>query len=76
VPKPARSLSDRDPVVVARELPGKYLLHRSGGVERIGRIVADSESGREHRVPPPGKISVLIYHEDLPSLRRSCKREE
>jgi len=34
-----RSFYDRDTIVVARELLGKYLVHRSRGVERIGRIV-------------------------------------
>ncbi len=34
-----RSFYDRDTIVVARELLGKCLVHRSRGVERIGRIV-------------------------------------
>lgn len=34
-----RSFYDRDPVDVARELLGKWLVHRVDGVERIGRIV-------------------------------------
>ncbi len=34
-----RGFYDRDPIVVARELLGKYLVHTSDGVERIGRIV-------------------------------------
>ncbi len=34
-----RSFYDRDTITVARELLGKYLVHRSRGVERIGRIV-------------------------------------
>lgn len=34
-----RAFYDRDTVVVARELLGKYLVHKSRGVERIGRIV-------------------------------------
>jgi DNA-3-methyladenine glycosylase len=33
------SFYDRDTVTVARELLGKYLVHVSCGVERIGRIV-------------------------------------
>ena len=37
--KLARSFYDRDTVVVAKELLGKYLIHVSDGVERIGRIV-------------------------------------
>ncbi len=36
-----RSFYDRDTIVVARELLGKYLVHISGGLERIGRIVED-----------------------------------
>jgi DNA-3-methyladenine glycosylase len=34
-----RSFYDRDTRVVARELLGKHLVHTTGGVERIGRIV-------------------------------------
>jgi DNA-3-methyladenine glycosylase len=34
-----RTFYDRDTIAVARELLGKYLVHTSGGVERIGRIV-------------------------------------
>ena len=34
-----RDFYDRDAVSVARDLLGKYLVHRSDGVERIGRIV-------------------------------------
>ena len=34
-----RSFYDRDTIDVARELLGKHLVHRSGGVERVGRIV-------------------------------------
>jgi DNA-3-methyladenine glycosylase len=34
-----RSFYDRDTVAVARELLGKYLVHASATVERIGRIV-------------------------------------
>jgi DNA-3-methyladenine glycosylase len=34
-----RSFYDRDTIVVARELLGKYLVHQSRGVKRIGRIV-------------------------------------
>ena len=37
--KLARSFYDRDTVVVAKELLGKYLVHVSEGVESIGRIV-------------------------------------
>lgn len=34
-----RSFYDRDTIVVARELLGKFLVRRSRGVERVGRIV-------------------------------------
>jgi len=34
-----RAFYDRDTVVVAKDLLGKHLVHRSRGVERIGRIV-------------------------------------
>jgi DNA-3-methyladenine glycosylase len=34
-----RAFYDRDTIVVARELLGKYLVHTAGNVERIGRIV-------------------------------------
>ena len=34
-----RSFYDRETIVVARELLGKYLVHDVRGVERIGRIV-------------------------------------
>jgi len=34
-----REFYDRDTIAVARELLGKCLVHRSGGVTRVGRIV-------------------------------------
>ena len=34
-----RRFYDRDTILVAHELLGKYLVHVSQGVERIGRIV-------------------------------------
>jgi DNA-3-methyladenine glycosylase len=34
-----RSFYDRDTTVVAKELLGKFLVHKSRGVERIGKIV-------------------------------------
>ena len=37
--KLSRSFYDRDTIVVARELLGKFLIHKSKGIERIGRIV-------------------------------------
>lgn len=33
-----RAFYDRDTLLVAKELLGKYLVHRSDGLERIGRI--------------------------------------
>ena len=40
LPKPLpRAFYDRDTVAVARDLLGMHLIHVSGGVERIGRIV-------------------------------------
>ncbi len=37
--KLTRSFYDRDPVQVAQELLGMHLVHASGGIERVGRIV-------------------------------------
>jgi DNA-3-methyladenine glycosylase len=34
-----RSFYDRDPILVARELLGKHLVHACDGVQRVGRIV-------------------------------------
>ncbi|HVP77419.1 MAG TPA: DNA-3-methyladenine glycosylase [Thermodesulfobacteriota bacterium] len=36
-----RVFYDRNTIIVARELLGKYLVHRSDGLVRIGRIVED-----------------------------------
>jgi len=37
--KLARSFYDRDTITVAKELLGKYLVHVSNGIERVGKIV-------------------------------------
>jgi DNA-3-methyladenine glycosylase len=39
VQKLPRAFYDRDTTLVARELLGKFLVHVSGGVERVGKIV-------------------------------------
>jgi DNA-3-methyladenine glycosylase len=39
--KLGRAFYNRDTVIIARELLGKYLVHVSRGIERIGRIVED-----------------------------------
>jgi DNA-3-methyladenine glycosylase len=39
VTKLPRSFYDRDTVIVAQELLGKLLVHRSGSGKRIGKIV-------------------------------------
>jgi len=36
-----REFYDRNTIIVARELLGKYLVHRSNGLVRVGRIVED-----------------------------------
>ena len=74
----ARAFYDRDTVAVARELLGKYFVHVSGGVERIGRIVeveaylgahdlaAHSAKGRTERTKimfgPPGYAYVYMIY--------------
>src|SRR5579871_3690724 len=73
-----RSFYDRDPILVARELLGKHLVLRAGGVERIGRIVeteaylgphdlaAHSARGRTARTEvmfgPPGHAYVYLIY--------------
>jgi DNA-3-methyladenine glycosylase len=73
-----RAFYDRDTIAVARELLGKYLVHSSPGVERIGRIVeveaylgphdlaAHSSKGLTERTKvmfgPPGQAYVYLIY--------------
>ena len=73
-----RAFYDRDTVAVARDLLGKYLVHASRGVERIGRIVeveaylgphdlaAHSSKGLTERTKvmfgPPGHAYVYLIY--------------
>jgi len=73
-----RSFYDRDTITVARDLLGKYLVHFSSGVERIGKIVeveaylgphdlaAHSARGRTRRTEvmfgPPGYSYVYLIY--------------
>jgi len=73
-----REFYDRDTIVVARELLGKYLVHRSRGVEHVGRIVeveaylgphdlaSHSSRGRTDRTRvmfgPPGHAYVYMVY--------------
>jgi DNA-3-methyladenine glycosylase len=73
-----RAFYDRDTIIVAVEMLGKYLVHVSAGVERIGRIVeveaylgphdlaAHSAKGRTKRTKvmfgPPGHAYVYMIY--------------
>lgn len=73
-----RPFYDRDTVTVARELLGKFLVHRSRGTERIGKIVeveaylgahdlaAHSSKGLTERTKimfgPPGRAYVYLIY--------------
>jgi DNA-3-methyladenine glycosylase len=73
-----RTFYDRDTIVVAQELLGKLLIHRSHGVKRIGKIVeveaylgphdlaAHSAKGRTKRTEimfgPPGHAYVYLIY--------------
>jgi len=76
--KLGRAFYDRDTTAVARELLGKYLVHASRGVKRIGRIVeveaylgshdlaAHSSKGLTERTKvmfgPPGRAYVYLIY--------------
>lgn len=73
-----RAFYDRETLTVAKELLGKYLIHISDGVERIGRIVeveaylgerdlaSHSSKGRTERTKimfgPPGHAYVYMIY--------------
>ena len=73
-----RTFYDRDTITVAHDLLGKYLVHASGDVEQIGRIVeveaylgphdlaAHSAKGRTKRTEimfgPPGHAYVYLIY--------------
>lgn len=73
-----RPFYDRDTILVAQELLGKLLVHQSGGVERIGKIVeveaylgehdlaAHSSKGLTERTKimfgPPGRAYVYFIY--------------
>jgi DNA-3-methyladenine glycosylase len=73
-----RSFYDRDTIVVAKELLGKFLVHKSRGIKRVGKIVeteaylgphdlaAHSSKGRTERTKvmfgPPGHAYVYLIY--------------
>ncbi len=73
-----RAFYDRDTIVVAKELLGKFLVHQSHGVKRVGKIVeveaylgphdlaAHSAKGRTKRTEimfgPPGHAYVYLIY--------------
>ena len=73
-----RTFYDRDTTLVARELLGKWLVHKAAGVEHIGKIVeveaylgehdlaAHSSKGRTERTKimfgPPGHAYVYLIY--------------
>jgi DNA-3-methyladenine glycosylase len=78
VKKLPRAFYDRDTIIVAKELLGKFIIHKSSGVKRIGRIVeteaylgphdlaAHSARGRTERnkvmFGPPGHAYVYFIY--------------
>ncbi len=86
-----RSFYDRETVVVAKELLGKYLVHHSGGARRIGRIVeveaylgphdlaAHSSRGLTGRTKvmfgPPGHAYVYLIYGMYHCMNVVTKRE-
>jgi DNA-3-methyladenine glycosylase len=78
VQKLPRTFYDRDTICVAQELLGKWLVHKAGGVERVGKIVeveaylgehdlaAHSSKGRTERTKimfgPPGHAYVYLIY--------------
>src|SRR5271154_977354 len=73
-----RTFYDRDTIVVAKELLGKFLVHNSNGVKRVGKIIeveaylgphdlaAHSAKGRTKRTEimfgPPGHAYVYLIY--------------
>jgi DNA-3-methyladenine glycosylase len=78
VQKLPREFYDRDTIIVAKELLGKFLVHVSSGIERVGKIVeteaylgphdlaAHSAKGRTERTKvmfgPPGHAYVYLIY--------------